>query len=168
MSKQKGLYFIVVFLIGIIFYYFNAFQAPGVTHDSIYYFEGAEDIAKGNGYTLYQWGISSLCKHYPPLYSILLASLKYITNYDITTCAYILNGFTFSFTLVGLFFFFNLFVSNLYLNFGIAFFCILQSDILEQYFMALSEPIFICLMIWGFYTLNIGLKNKNIFFLFKT
>lgn len=142
-------------VLAFLFYFTQTCGLPGVTHDSIYYFQGAEYLLNGQGYLTKVYGIVKPAMHFPPLFPLLLALLKGITGMELTTATLVLNGFGWSMSILGLSLLFQRNKILMPYAYLLALLCMFQHDIITMYYMAWSEALFMTLMIWGMYLLLI-------------
>lgn len=59
-----------------------------VTHDSLFYLEGAEHLRAGQGFSNYFWGNLVPDTHYGPLYPLVLAAFSWLTGLSATHAAF--------------------------------------------------------------------------------
>ncbi|MFA6260012.1 MAG: hypothetical protein WC760_00965 [Bacteroidia bacterium] len=149
-------------ILAFLFYFTQTCGLPGVTHDSIFYFQGAEYLLKGQGYLTKVFGIVKPAMHFPPMYPMLLAGLKGLTGMEFTTATLVLNGICWSVSISGLCLLFQRNQLSLIVSYGLALLCMLQHDVITMYYMAWSEALFITLMIWGMHLLLIFSKEGKL------
>jgi hypothetical protein len=120
----------------------------GITLDSIYYLRAAENLAAGKGYVVDFDITETPLTHYPPGYSLLLASIAYNTGYTLTeqnirllhTLLYFLNLF------LSLLFIFRLSSSYFVSTMGII--IVANTSIVYQiHLQAWSEGLFILVLL---------------------
>lgn len=140
-------------LLAFLFYFTQTCGLPGVTHDSVFYFQGAEYLLNGQGYLTKVYGIVKPAMHFPPLYPLLLAGLKGLTGMEFTTATLVLNGLCWALSIAGLCLLFQRYTPSFIRAYGLAVLCMLQHDVLTMYYMAWSEALFITLTIWAMHFL---------------
>ena len=164
-QKQQG--WLVSFLllliaavgVGLILY--ETQIGPGINGDSVHYIMGAENLLLGNGYSRWSGGgeIRPITG-FPPLYSTVLAGLGFI-GLDLFQAARILNAL--------------LFGANIFLVGALIFrytripwpaligsaLVLVSNTQIQFHVMALTEPLFIFLMLFGIYSLTHYLDTNN-------
>lgn len=61
-----------------------------ITHDSLFYLEGANQLLTGQGFYNYFWGTLKPDTHYGPLYSLAIASISFLSGLSVTSAAKVL------------------------------------------------------------------------------
>lgn len=133
----------------------------GLISDTVAYVNGAENIAKGNGYTIASGsGGYKPITGFPPLFSILLAPIKYL-GLDVFKSARILIAFFFGvdIILVGLLVH-RISQSWIFSLMG-ALLLAFSDILLEVYVLLLSEPLFITLMLVAFLLFSIYFDDRR-------
>lgn len=126
----------------------------GVSHDSIHYFSAAKNLIEGNGAFTNFYGKLKPLVHYPAFYPFVLALLSF-GNFEMETVASFLNAFLLAINGCLVFYLVvkgtgNQIIAGL-IGFS-AFFCSYMT--LSPHLMAWTEPLFIALMLSGFWMLN--------------
>ncbi|HSG44883.1 MAG TPA: hypothetical protein VLA72_17185 [Anaerolineales bacterium] len=106
MNREKifTYYLISISILGMLFAFIVTYRfGPGLATDGARYLSTAENLIHGNGFTEY---LGVPLTQFPPLYSIIIALIGFITRADVFVIAQYLNIITFGLTiwLVGKFF----------------------------------------------------------------
>ena len=149
-------------LLGMLFLYLSTPSGLGLVNDSAFYLEGASSLLAGEGYVRTSGGgeIKPIT-HFPPLYSLLLAGAG-LTGLELLGAACLLALLLFGITI----FLLGLSIYQLSRSFIFALFGALllaTSDVfLGVYSMALSEALFLTLMLAAFLALSRGLERPSL------
>lgn len=152
----------ILFGASLTFYFLHTCGLPGVSNDSLFYFESADFILAGKGYLTKIWGVIKPASHYPPLFPAALAGIKSLTGSDYFKATLWLNGIMWSASVAGLFFHFKQVTQSIAFAAAASCFCLLQHDVLWVHYMAWSEGIFICCMIWGLLFLHRYVNSRKL------
>jgi hypothetical protein len=163
--KTKRMVNSALFLIAIItpvFLFAKSRWGIGVTHDSIFYLSSARNLVEHNGL---QWSASDgrlhLLTHFPPLYPLAIAL---ITAFGIpatraaTWLAAILMGLNI-FTAGYLVYHFS---RNTILSVGVALTLAVTTGFIDLHLIALSEPLFVWLVLCSFGALAVYFESPSI------
>jgi hypothetical protein len=106
MDRQKSftVYLMAISLLGMSFAYIVTFRyGPGMATDGARYLSAAENLINGQGLTEY---LGVPLTQFPPVYSIVIAGIGFVTGADVFVIAQYLNILTFGMTiwLAGIFF----------------------------------------------------------------
>ena len=137
----------------------------GLTNDSAYYIEGAQNLRAGNGYVRTSGGgEQKLITHFPPFFSAVLALFNQI-GLDMLPASRVVIVTLFGITIVlaGLCIR-RISQSTIFALLGAVFLAISDS-FLGVYSMALSEPLFLALMLAAFLMLAAAIDKSNGFWL---
>ena len=134
----------------------------GLVNDSAFYIEGADNLLAGKGYVRTSGGGEvKPVTHFPPLFSLLLAGVS-LTGMELLEAARLLVTLLFEITilLVGL----SVYqISRSFIFALLGAFLLATSDVfLGVYSMALSEALFLPLMLAAFLTLSRGLERPSL------
>jgi 4-amino-4-deoxy-L-arabinose transferase-like glycosyltransferase len=171
-SFRKSLIFLVFLVaLGIAGVIFMAWLTPhgvGIYVDSLSYVSSARNLVAGFGMgRLTGLGVLKPMTHYPPFYSLVLAFFHLLGSPELSTARW-LSSLAFGFTIVlaGLIifqrtrsYFFSIFIAILFL---------LSNPILRNFSWAMTEPLYIVLMLLGFLLLGLYLLNPDKRWLFLT
>jgi 4-amino-4-deoxy-L-arabinose transferase-like glycosyltransferase len=150
---------ILLSLLGMIALWRSTPYGLGLVNDSAFYIEGAENLLQGNGYVRTSGGGETKpITHFPPLFSLLLAGVS-LTGLTLLDAARLLITLLFGITilLVGL----SVYQLSRSLPFALlGAFLLATSDVfLAVYSMALSEALFLALLLAAFLALARGLER---------
>ena len=96
-EKNFSLYLLFVSLLGMIFVFVVTFRyGPGLATDGARYLSTAENLIHGNGFTEY---LGVPLTQFPPVYSIIIAGIGFVTRADVFVIAQYLNILTFGVTI---------------------------------------------------------------------
>jgi 4-amino-4-deoxy-L-arabinose transferase-like glycosyltransferase len=151
LSKHWRFLILVVFGIGAICLFWNLTpNGVGVSHDSLFYLDAAENVARGKGvYWTGSGGELKPLSHFPPAYPTAIA-LPILFGVETLESARVLGGFVFglNFLLVG---YFLLRVTNSLIVALLASMIILGSGLIfEMHVWAMSEPLFFTWLLLSF------------------
>ena len=164
-ERAKRLFYLILTLLallGMLTLWLSTPYGLGLVNDSAFYIEGADNLLQGNGYVRTSGGgeIKPIT-HFPPLFSLLLAGVG-LSGLELLVAARLLITLLFGLTilLTGLSVY-QLSRSLLFALFGA--FLLATSDVfLGVYGMALSEALFLALMLGAFLALSRGLERLSL------
>lgn len=162
MNREKvfSYYLLATSLLGMLFAFIVMFQfGPGLATDGARYLSTAENLIHGNGFTEY---LGVPLTQFPPVYSIIIAAIGFITRADVFVIAQYLNIFTFGLTiwLAGKFFY-RLFPENiLYAYIGSGIF-LTSLSLLRMASNVLSDLMFFALTIIFLILCTIYIENPS-------
>ena len=149
--KSRFLFFIPLAAItagGIFALWLMTGGQPGLVNDSAAYIGGAESLLAGHGFSFpYRVGEWTPTVHFPPLFSLLIAGLSWLGAIQVVQAAYVLNLFLFgaNIALAGLL------VWRLTRKRSwpllAAVFVVVSPGLLWTHAFALSEPLFLCILL---------------------
>lgn len=147
---------------GIILLITNRYGA-GITPDSVAYISAARNLAEGHGFLTYN-GLHLVVQ--PPLYSIILGVIQKITLIDPQMLAGIVNAVLFGFII----YLSGLFLLRYLNSFALIFLgtisVLISYALVQATLMALSEPLFIFLVLLYLYYFETYQKKQNLISLF--
>lgn len=164
-SSRKYLFFLVFLVaLGIAGVIFMAWLTPfgvGIYVDSLSYISSARNLVAGLGMgRLTGLGVLKPMTHYPPFYSLVLAFFHLLGSPELTTARW-LSSLAFGLTIVLA----NLVVfqrTRSYLfSIFIAILFLLSNPILRNFSWAMTEPLYIVLMLLGFLLLGLYLYTPG-------
>jgi hypothetical protein len=157
LHKHAVIFFLTLVLLACCGTWLLAYSTPfglGINDDSIAYIAGARSILSGNGYRAAWLATNSPVTHFPPGFPFMLAIIGYITDLDPIRGARALNGLVFGI---------NIALTG-YLGYrmsrshgaGIlaAALTLLSSSLLHIHARAMSEPLYLALMLLVFILLD--------------
>jgi len=164
-KRKFAIYLATISLLGMLFALIITFRyGPGLATDGARYLSTAENLIKGKGFTEY---LGVPLTQFPPVYSIIIAIVGYITRVDVFVIAQYLNILTFGLTiwLAGQFFR-KLFPENfLYAYIGSGVF-VTSISLLRMASNVLSDLMFLALTIMFLMLITEWMDNpsrKNLF-----
>lgn len=165
--KQVVVIIICIALAGVLAMLAATRLGVGIYPDSVTYLDAARNLLAGSGFRFWPgngYGLEPLT-HYPPLFSTTLCLLGWM-GLEITSAARWLNALLFGA---------NIFLVGLtvrryesrsfWLPVLAALLTLTAPDILNYHSLAVTEPLFICLVLIGLLSLTIYLENRRRLFL---
>ena len=119
----------------------NFFWPVGMSHDSVFYLNGARSLVAGKGY---------MFTHFPPLYSASIALVAIITGKDVIASATLLVIFLYGLNLFLAGFLVWRLKNSLFSSLSIILVLAVLPGIERIYFEAMSEPLFFTLLLISF------------------
>jgi len=134
----------------------------GLVNDSAYYIEGADNLLAGNGYVRTSGGGElKPITHFPPLFSLLLAAFS-LTGLELLPAARLLMTLLFGLTILLTGLSVRMIIHSAVWGLVGAFLLASSDVFLGVYSFALSEPLFLALMLAAFLTLAHILERRDL------
>ncbi len=137
------LLFGLVGVLGLILILLSTPWGIGVSHDSVYYLDAAENVLAGDGLS-WRAGGSELrpLTHYPPAYSLTLATVG-LLGIDLVDGARAISAVIFALNLMLIGWLIHRYIQFLWAALGASTLALLSPIFLDVHFMALTEPLFL-------------------------
>jgi hypothetical protein len=127
----------------------------GVGYDSIFYISAADNLLDGLGLSrLDGYGNTIPLTHFPPLYSLSLAGLSFITGLEIDIAARVLASISFGFLVVLIGWLIFIYTRSTLASVLGATLALVSPVLLDLSFMAMTEPLFLVALLLMLYNLN--------------
>lgn len=167
-DKQTAVFFLALGLLTVGGIWLLAYSTPeglGLNDDSIAYIAGARSILGGNGYREAWLASNEPVTHFPPGFPAVLAFIGFVTGLDPLRGARALNGLLFGLNIaltgwVGL-----RMTRSRVAGILVAALTLLSSPLLYIHTRAMSEPLYIFLMLVSFLLLDYYFERSNNYYL---
>lgn len=166
-TQRNTLFLLAVMaLAGILYLWFMLPNDVGVGADTVIYYAAAQSLLDGHGLTMpfsstFAGSKDELMTHFPPFYSIILASLGWITG-SVATGAWLLSVLAFGVLVFLVGFIMQTYCPNQpWIAILAAFLTLTSGAIIRLHTVALSEPVFILCWLSGLFLLDRHLSNSR-------
>jgi len=157
LDKQTGVFFLTLGLLAVGGIWLLAYSTPfglGLNDDSIAYIAGARSIREGNGYREAWLASNGPVTHFPPGFPAVLASIDYIMGLDPVRGARALNGLLFGLNIALTGWVGWRMTRSRIVGILAAGLTLLSNSLLYIHARAMSEPLYIFLMLVSFLLLD--------------
>lgn len=156
-DKQTTVFFLTLGLLAVGGIWLLAYSTPfglGLNDDSIAYIAGARSIREGQGYREAWLASNGPVTHFPPGFPFVLASIDYVTGLDPVRGARALNGLLFGMNIILTGWVGWRMTRSRIAGILAAGLILLNSSLLYIHARAMSEPLYIFLMLFSFLLLD--------------
>ena len=168
LDKQTVVFFLTVGLLAVSGVWLLASSTPeglGINDDSIAYIAGARSILNGNGYREAWLATNGPVTHFPPGFPAVLAFIGFITGLDPLRGARALNGLLFGLNIVLTGWVGWRMTGSQIAGILAAALTLFSSSLLYIHTRAMSEPLYIFLMLLSFLLLDYSFERSKNYFL---
>lgn len=168
LDKQTVIFFLVIGLLalgGIWLLLYSTPEGLGLNDDAIAYIAGARSIMNGNGYREAWLASNGPVTHFPPGFPGVLALIGFVTGLDPLRGARALNGLLFGFSVVLTGWLGWRMTRSRVAGILVAALALLNSSFLYIHTRAMSEPLYIFLMLLSFLLLDYYFEHSKGYFL---
>ncbi|MDK1117317.1 MAG: hypothetical protein QGM50_00865 [Anaerolineae bacterium] len=163
-GKQTLMFTLIISVLAVGGIWLLAYSTPfglGLNDDSIAYIAGARSIMEGNGYRAAWLASNGPVIHFPPGYPAVLAFIGLITNLDPIRGARALNGVLFGLNIAVAGWLGWQMTKSRLAGIFVASLTLLSSSILFIHTRAMSEPLYILLMLLSFLLIDLYFKRSQ-------
>jgi len=170
LDKQAVFFFLTLGLLAVAGIWLLAYSTPfglGLNDDSIAYIAGARSMLDGNGYREAWLASNEPVTHFPPGFPAALAFIGFLTDFDPVRGARALNGLLFGLNIAFTGWVGWRITSSRIAGIFVAALTLLSSSLLYIHTRAMSEPLYIFLMLLSFLLLDYYFeRSKNYYLVF--
>ena len=167
-DKQTAVFFLALGLLAVGGIWLLAYSTPeglGINDDSIAYIAGARSIMAGNGYREAWLASNGPVTHFPPGFPAVLAFIGFVTDLDPVRGARALNGLLFGLNIALTGWVGWRMTRSQIAGILAAALTLLSSSLLEIHARAMSEPLYIFLMLLSFTLLDYYFEQSKNYYL---